>query len=127
MIIKGQRKTMIKQLSYSLGLVLFCVFVLQAHQAPEASFANLEKAVKEQTGGWTANKERLSTVFDAERKRLGDQFDRELLRWLGNDPERHYWISLFLEDEGYLHGSKRLPQLSLLVKQQGLALVQGKD
>lgn len=118
---------MIKQFTYSLGLVLLCVFVLQAHQAPEASFANLEKAVKEEPGGWAGNKERLSAVFDAERKRLGERFESELLKWLGNDPERHYWISLFLEDKGYLHGSKRLPQLSLLVKQQGLALVQDKD
>jgi len=101
--------------------------MLQAQQAAEAPFAMLERAVKQEPGGWAGNKERLSTIFDADRKRLGDRFEGELLRWLGNDPERHYWISAFLEYEGYLHGSKRLPYLSLLVKQQGLALVQGKD
>jgi TonB family protein len=118
---------MAKKLIISFSLVLLCVSVLQARQAAEAPFAVLEKAVKQEPGGWAGNKERLSTVFDAERKRLGDRFESELLKWLGNDPERHYWISAFLEDEGYLHGNKRLPYLSILIKQQGLALVQGKD
>ena len=116
-----------KKLTFFLALVLLCVPMLQARQASEAPFVALEKAVKQEPGGWAGNKERLSTVFDAERRRLGDRFESELLKWLGTDPERHYWISSFLEYEGYLHGSKRLPQLSLLVKQQGLALVQSKD
>lgn len=117
---------MIKQLAYPLALVLQCALVLQA-QAAEMPFATLEKAVTEERGGWAGDKSRLSTVFDAERKRLGNRFESELLKWLGNDPERHYWISSFLESESYLHGNKPLPHLSLLVKQQGLALVQGKD
>lgn len=117
---------MVKELTYYLLILLLCVQVLQA-QAGESTFATLEKAVKQEPGGWAGNKERLSTVFDAERKRLGDRFESELLKWLGDDPERHYWISFFLESESYLHGNKRLPQLSLLIKQQGLALVQGKD
>ncbi len=107
--------------------VLLCVLVLQSQQGIERPFAHFENAVKEETGGWAGNKEHLSTVFDTERKRLGDRFESELLKWLGNDPEKHYWISSFLESESYLHGSKRLPQLSLLVKQQGLALVQRKE
>jgi TonB family protein len=107
--------------------VLLCVLVLQPQQGNERPFARFENAVKEEQGGWAGNKEHLSTVFDAERKRLGDRFEGELLKWLVNDPEKHYWISSFLDYEGYLHGSKRLPQLSLLVKQQGLALVRGKD
>jgi TonB family protein len=118
---------MVKQLSYAFAAVLLCFVVLQGRQRGEAPFASVEKAVNEERGGWAGDKSRLSTVFDAERKRLGDRFDNELLKWLGNDPERHYWISAFLEHEGYLHGSKRLPHLSLLIKQQGLALVQGKD
>lgn len=115
-----------KRLTCFLALLL-CVPMLQAQQAGEAPFVALEKAVEQEPGGWAGNKERLSTVFHAERRRLGDRFESELLKWLGTDPERHYWISSFLEYEGYLHGSKRLPHLSLLVKQQGLALVQGKD
>jgi TonB family protein len=116
-----------QKLTLFLALVLLCVPMLQARQASEAPFVALEKAVKRESGGWAGNKEHLSTVFDAERKRLGDRFESELLKWLGNDPERHYWISFFVESESYLHGNKPLPHLSLLIKQQGLALVQSKD
>lgn len=108
-------------------MVLLCFSALDAQQPTEAPFASLEKAVKQEQGGWAGDKSRLSAVFVAERKRLGDRFEGELLQWLGEDPERHYWISSFLEAESYLHGSKPLPHLSLLVKQQGLFLVQGKD
>ena len=118
---------MTKQISFSLPLILLCVCVLHAQQAGEAPFASLEKAVQTGRGGWAGDKSRLSTVFDAERKRLGDRFENELLKWLGTDPEKHYWISSFLNAESYLHGSKPLPHLSLLIKQQGLALVQSKD
>ncbi len=115
---------MLKQLTRFFLAVLLCAVVVQAQQSGEASFAGLDKAIKEQRG-W-GDKSRLSAVFDAERKRLGGRFESELLKWLGNDPEKHYWISYFLESKDYLHGNKPMPHLSLLVKQQGLALVQGK-
>ena len=118
---------MTKHISFSLQLLLLCAFVLQAQQTGEAPFASLEKAVQAEGGGWAGDKSRLSKVFDDERKRLGSRFESELMKWLGTDPEKHYWISAFLEAESYLHGNKSLPHLSLLVKQQGLALVQGKD
>ena len=118
---------MTKQISFSLPLLLLCVCVLHAQQAGEAPFASLDKAVQAERGGFAGDKSRLSKVFDAERKRLGGRFENELVKWLGTDPEKHYWISSFLKAESYLHGSKPLPHLSLLVKQQGIALVQGKD
>lgn len=118
---------MAKQISFSLALLLLCVGVLHAQQAGEAPFASLEKAVQTGQGGWDGDKSRLSKVFVAERKRLGDRFEIELVKWCGTDPEKHYWISSFLEAKSYLHGNKPLPHLSLLVKQQGLALVHGKD
>jgi len=49
----------------------------QAQQPEEAPFVILEKAIKDERAGLAGNKERLSTVFDAERKRLGDQFESE--------------------------------------------------
>lgn len=73
------------------------------------------------------DKSQLSAVFAAERRRLGDKFEPELLKWLGQDVQRHYWVSFFLESDDYLHGNKRLPHLSLLVKEQGLSLVRNKD
>ena len=113
---------MIKQTTLLIAMLLLSfVVVLQAQQPVEAPFAALEKAVKEER--WAGNKERLSKVFDDERRRLGAQFESELLKWLGNDPARHYWVSIFIETESYLHGNTRLPQLSLLIKEQGLELV----
>ena len=114
---------MARHISFSLPLLLLCVCVLHAQQSDEAPFASLERAVQAERGGWAGDKSRLSKVFDDERKRLGSRFEIQLLKWLGTDPEKHYWISSFLEAESYLHGSKSLPHFSLLVKEQGLALV----
>lgn len=116
-----------KQLAYLILTTLLLSLVAQAHQAGEAPFAVVEKAVKNEQGGWAGDKSRLSTIFDAERRRLGNRFESELLKWIENDPEKHYWISAFLESESYLHGNTPLPQLSLLIQQQGLDLVLGKD
>jgi TonB family protein len=116
---------MIKKIPYLIATLLLSAVVMYAQQ-PDAPFAVMDKLVKDRPLVWAGHKERLSTIFDDERKRLGDQFEPELLKWLGTDLEKHYWISAFVECEDYLHGNKRLPQLSLLIKQQGLALVHGK-
>lgn len=118
---------MTKRTVYLVAVIVLCAVVLHAQQTDETPFAVVERAVKEETGGWTGNKERLSTIFDGERKRLGTQFKGELMKWLGNDVERHYWISAFLENEAYLHGNRRLPELSLLIKEQGITLLAGTD
>lgn len=118
---------MIKHAAYLTAAILLSAVLLHAQQPNEAPFTVVERALKEEQGGWGGNKQRLSGVFDNERKRLGPQFESELSKWLGNDPEKHYWVSAFLDWEGYLHGNKRLPQFSLLIKQQGLVLVVGKD
>lgn len=87
-------------------------------------FFLLEAEVKDQPGGWAGNKEQLSSIFNAERVRLADKFEFALMKYLGSDPEKHYWISIFLAAPGYLHQNKPLPYLSLLQKQQGLSLLQ---
>ena len=117
---------MSKHIIYVIAAILLSAVVLQAQQPSEAPFTVLERALGEEQG-WGGNKQRLSNVFDNERKKLGPQFDSELLKWLGRDPEKHYWISAFLDWDGYLHGNKRLPQFSLLIKQQGLTLVLNRD
>jgi TonB family protein len=111
---------------YCLVVILLTAFASAAQQA-KPPFSEFEKQLREEPAGFSGNKERLSTEFDIERRRLGEQFESELLKWLGSDPERHDWISIFLESESYLHGNKPLPHLSLLIKQQGLALVRDKD
>ncbi len=108
-------------------LLIFAAFINTFAQSTNKPFSQFEKEVQNEQGKWAGSKERLSTVFDAERRRLGDAFETELLKWLGSDPEKHYWISAFVESESYLHGNKPLPHLSLLIKEQGLALVRGKN
>ena len=109
-------------------LLLISIPAITLHaQTTSQPFGSLERAVKSERGGLAGDKSRLSAVFDAERRRLGDKFEPELLKWLGQDVERHYWISAFLEADDYLHGNKRLPHLSLLVKEQGLSLVRNKN
>ena len=110
----------------SISVILLAAFVLNAQQTNVSAFSEFERELRNERAGFAGNKERLSKFFDAERRRLGDTFEAELLGWLGEDPERHYWISSFVESESYLHGNKALPQLSLLIKQQGLALVREK-
>jgi len=127
MILNPHSHRVLKTVTYVITAILLSLNVSQAQQPDEAPFLIFEKAIKDERGGFAGNKERLSTVFNAERKRLGDRFESELMKWLGTDVERHYWVSFFLESESYLHGSKPLPHLSLLVKQQGLVLVQGKE
>jgi hypothetical protein len=108
-----------------LALSLILVFCAGLRGQTPAPFAALEKEVKSQ-GGWGGSKQPLAREFNAERKLLGDRFEIELLKYVGTNVERHYWTSAFLEDKGYLQGNKPLPHLSLLLKQQGLALLDGK-
>src|SRR5258707_4358154 len=83
-------------------------------------FDEFDKEVKQEQ--WGGNRERLSTSFNAERKRLGSSFESELMKYIDADIEKHYWISSFLEEPAYLHGNDPLLYLSLLVKEQGLTL-----
>lgn len=118
---------MVPRTIYILAVVLLASSVVSAQEITGSSFTQLEIELKNEQGGWNGNKEKLSKVFDAERQRLGDAFEAELLKWLGKDPEKHYWISYFVENDSYLHGSRRLPHLSLLIKEQGLSVVRGRN
>lgn len=117
---------MISRFSICLAVFLITVSAVLG-QTPSQPFSSLDRAVKAQRAGWAGDKSELSEIFAAERRQLGDRFEAELFKWLGNNVERHYWVSLFLNSESYLHGNKRLPQLSLLVMEQGLCLVRDKD
>ncbi|HEU4432860.1 MAG TPA: energy transducer TonB [Pyrinomonadaceae bacterium] len=119
------RSSVIKHSAYFVAAILLSAVVIQAQQ-DDAPFAMMDRLAKDKPLVWAGDKQSLSKMFDDERKRLGDQFESELLKWIADDPDKHYWVSAFIECEDYLHGNKRLPQLSLLIKQQGLALVYGK-
>lgn len=89
-------------------------------------FAEFDREVRTERAGFAGDKSRLSLFFKHERSRLGESFEAELLKYLGSDAEKHYWLSLFLTEPSYLHGSTPLPQLALRLQQRGLDLLRGK-
>jgi TonB family protein len=116
------------------ALALTCLITLTVcaattalgQQTTNSPFAELDNQLKSQ-GGWGRDNYRLAEQFNIGRKRLGGRFELELMKYLGQDLEKHYWISSFLEAPSYLQGATPLPHLSLLIKQQALALLEGKE
>lgn len=95
--------------------------------AQNKPFENFDKAVKTEKAGFSGNKENLSKVFNQERIRLGDNFETELWKYLGDDIEKYYWLNSFVESESYLHGNKALPELAFRIRQKGLDLIEKKN
>lgn len=90
------------------------------------AFAELDKRVRAERGGWAVSNESFATAFNAERKRLGDDFESELIKYIGDDVKKHYYIPSFLVEPSYLHDQKPLPELSLQIMKRGLNLLEGK-
>lgn len=113
-------------------IILSLIFLVLAGSLPATAqavkpFAEVDRKLSKK--GWFVSQEpALVTAFNRERRRLGNRFEAELLKYLDDgDADKHYWISSYVEDEYYLQGNAPLPQLSLLIKQQGLALLDGKQ
>lgn len=105
---------------------LIC-FACLSSLAQNKPFEDFDKAVKTKSGGFSGNKENLSKVFNQERMRLGDNFETELWKYLGDNIEKYYWLNSFVESESYLQGNKPLPELAFRIRQKGLELLDGKD
>lgn len=105
---------------------LFICFVttLSAQNKP---FELFETAVRNERGGFAGNKERLSTVFNEERLRLGDQFEFELEKYVGKDREKLYWIGLFLTAPSYLHGNTALPNVSYKLFKSAISILETRS
>lgn len=95
--------------------------------AQDSTFESFDKAVKNERGGFSGNKENLSKVFNQERIKLSDNFEAALWKYLGNDFEKHYWLSFFVESVSYLHGNKPLPELAFRIRQKALELLGEKE
>jgi TonB family protein len=113
-------------LTYLIVLTACVATATFGQQSAGSPFAELDNQLKSQ-GGWGRDNHRLAELFNIGRKRLGDRFEPELMKYLGQDLEKHYWISSFLDAPTYLQGAPPLPHLSLLIKQQALALLEGKE
>ncbi len=107
-----------------LGILFSVLSQPSAALAEGEPFAELIDQVNGQWGGWAGEKQKLCALFAEERSHLGKEFQAELLRFLGTDPVRHYWVGLFLSSEEFLEGQDADPELALLVYQQGIVLCQ---
>ena len=107
-------------------LIIFSIFFFTALcvSAQNQPFEVFIKAVSEESAGFSGNKENLSKVFNQERIRLGGSFEIELWKYLGDDADKHYWISSFIESDSYLHGNKSLPELAFYIREKGLKLLE---
>lgn len=109
------------------SIILTCLLTASVSaQDSSKPFAEFERQLKSEPAGWAGDKSRLSAVFNAERKRLGESFELEVMKYLDADAEKHYWIAAFLEEPSYLHGSEPLFDLSLQIMRNGLVLLKGK-
>lgn len=102
-----------------------CVSILCFAQSKP--FADFDKAVNKEKGGFSGNKENLSKVFNQERIRLGENFEAELWKYISDDVEKIYWLNLFVESDSYLHGNKPLPELAFEIRRKGLDLLNDKN
>ena len=105
--------------------LLICVLILAAAictAAQAAPFSSIDEFLS-RNGGEFNNREEIVRLFNQERVRLGESFEAELWKYLGDDIEKHYWISAFLDWKEYLHGNKPLPELSFKIRQRGVELI----
>ena len=61
-------------------------------------------------------------AFQAERRRLGERFDRELMGILGDNLTRHYMATVFLTRPERLDGLPARPRLAAMICEQGITL-----
>lgn len=121
---KLRLEILMRKIIYICFIICFVSVFAFAQNQP---FENFSKAVEEQQGGFNGNKENLSKVFNQERIRLGDKFETELWKYIGDDIEKHYWLNSFVESDSYLHGNKSLPELAFKIRRKGLNLLNKKD
>jgi hypothetical protein len=66
----------------------------------------------------------LAESFNKERKRLGSNFEAELMKFTSNNIEFSYWASAFLIEPEYLNGNPPLYDLFLKVTDNAIKLCQ---
>lgn len=119
-------KPAIKEHVKSLIFPILIVILFSTTAAQDKPFQTLREAVKREQGGFSGDKRNLSDVFNSERIRLGEHFETELWEYLGNDPDKYYWIAFFLDSKSYLHGNKPMPELAFRIREKGIELLKSK-
>lgn len=89
-----------------------------------------EALARRSESAWAGAKRPLVQLFNKERKRLGERFEAELLKFVAENVDRHYWCGLFLTDAypDEEFGGKPQPHLALLLWHQGMVVAsRGSD
>lgn len=106
-------------------ILLICILIVSAAVgalAQNKPFSSIDEFLAK-NGGDFNNREEIVALFNRERARLGENFEKELWKYLGKDTDKYYWISAFLDWNGYLQGNPPLPELSFKIKQRGVRLI----
>jgi len=85
-------------------------------------FATVDAAFKKSRLNWS----RASEPFQQERIRLGQNFEPELWKYLGDDVDKQDKISNFLLYPEYLHGNLPMPYLAMQIQLKSLSTLRGK-
>jgi len=104
--------------------VLFLIIITGSSFAQDVKpFSELISQVRK-NDGWTLNRRENALLLYRERKRLGDKFVPELLKFIDGDIDRHYNAAIFLSEPYYLGKEKPMNETALLIYHQGIALTQ---
>jgi len=101
-------------------LLLMIVVVggtVRAQEADKIAAAEIDKVLHH----WSD----LEPVIDRERNRLGTRFEAELLAYLGNDVDKHYWVACGVSGCAK-QKDRALESMALLIQLQALSLLEGK-
>ncbi|HTK38689.1 MAG TPA: energy transducer TonB [Pyrinomonadaceae bacterium] len=110
------------------GLIFpILIFILfSTTLAQDKPFQTFREAVKREQGGFSGDKRKLSDIFNNERIRLGEHFEADLWEYLGNDPDKYYWIAFFVDSKSYLHGNTPVPKLAFRIRKKGVELLKSR-
>jgi len=114
---------------YMKGIIfpILILILFSTTPAQDKPFKTFQDAVKREQGGFSGDKRNLSDVFNSERIRLGEHFETELWKYLGNDPDKCYWAAFFLDSRSYLHGNTAMPELAFRIREKGVELLKNKN
>jgi TonB family protein len=112
--------TLHKALRITCALLFLCA--LSFAQEISSPFASVDAAFKRSRLRWSE----ASGPFQRERARLGQTFETELWKYLGEDVNKQDRIYNFLLYPEYLHGNLPMPFLAMQIQLKSLSILQGK-
>ncbi len=104
-------------------IILLLIFSVNVSAQEVQPFSELISLVARKNG-WTFDRRENAALFHKEKKRLGEAFIPELLKFVSDDIDRHYNAAMFLSEPYYLGNEKPMNETALLIYHQGIVLTQ---